>query len=314
MADLHVPIRAGTDIAFLGGLIRHVLETESLLPRVRPALHERGDARQRALPGHRGPRRRVLRLRPRDRHLRPARPGCTRAARSPSAAGQREHATQAFEEHDRRRDADRRRPSATRRCSTRAASSRSLQPPLRALHAGDGRAHLRHLAGGLPRGRRRADRATPAASARPRSCYAVGWTQHTAGVQMIRAGGDPAAAAGNIGPPGRRHPGAARPRLDPGLDRHPDALRPAARLPAHAARARGGADARATTSTSGGADRGWWSHFDKYIVSLLKAWFGDAATRGERLRLRAPCRRSPATTRTSRRCCARSTAASTGCS
>jgi formate dehydrogenase major subunit len=29
---------------------------------------------------------------------------------------------------------------------------------------------------------------------------------------------------------------------------------------------------------SGGADRGWWSNFDKYIVSLLKAWFGDAAT------------------------------------
>ena len=29
---------------------------------------------------------------------------------------------------------------------------------------------------------------------------------------------------------------------------------------------------------SGGADSGWWSHFDKYIVSLLKAWFGDAAT------------------------------------
>ena len=37
----------------------------------------------------------------------------------------------------------------------------------------------------------------------------------------------------------------------------------------------------------GGSDRGWWSHFDKYIVSLLKAWFGDAATRGERLRLPA---------------------------
>ena len=29
LADQHVPIRAGTDIAFLGGLIRHVLETES---------------------------------------------------------------------------------------------------------------------------------------------------------------------------------------------------------------------------------------------------------------------------------------------
>jgi formate dehydrogenase major subunit len=29
---------------------------------------------------------------------------------------------------------------------------------------------------------------------------------------------------------------------------------------------------------SGGSDRGWWTFFDKYIVSLLKAWFGDAAT------------------------------------
>ncbi len=29
LADHHVPIRAGTDIAFLGGLIRHVIETES---------------------------------------------------------------------------------------------------------------------------------------------------------------------------------------------------------------------------------------------------------------------------------------------
>src|SRR6476646_11833475 len=29
MADLYVPIRAGTDVAFLGGVIRHVIETES---------------------------------------------------------------------------------------------------------------------------------------------------------------------------------------------------------------------------------------------------------------------------------------------
>ena len=29
LADQHVPIRAGTDIAFLGGLIHHVIETES---------------------------------------------------------------------------------------------------------------------------------------------------------------------------------------------------------------------------------------------------------------------------------------------
>jgi formate dehydrogenase major subunit len=29
MADVYVPIRAGTDVAFLGGIIRHVIETES---------------------------------------------------------------------------------------------------------------------------------------------------------------------------------------------------------------------------------------------------------------------------------------------
>ena len=29
---------------------------------------------------------------------------------------------------------------------------------------------------------------------------------------------------------------------------------------------------------TGKADRGWWSHFDAYIVSLLKAWFGEVAT------------------------------------
>src|SRR5688500_11510463 len=29
MADIHVPIRAGSDIAFLGGLIRYVLDTDS---------------------------------------------------------------------------------------------------------------------------------------------------------------------------------------------------------------------------------------------------------------------------------------------
>ena len=28
MADVHVPLRAGSDIAFLGGLIHHVLENE----------------------------------------------------------------------------------------------------------------------------------------------------------------------------------------------------------------------------------------------------------------------------------------------
>ena len=37
-------------------------------------------------------------------------------------------------------------------------------------------------------------------------------------------------------------------------------------------------DARGLHRRRAAPTSGWWSHFDKYIVSLLKAWFGDAAT------------------------------------
>ena len=95
---------------------------------------------------------------------------------------------------------------------------------------------------------------------------------------MIRAAAHPAAAARQHRPARRRHPGAARPRHHPGHHRHPDALRPAARLPAAAARL----PSRTRRSTSyvehETTPTGYWANFPKYIVSLLKAWYGDAAT------------------------------------
>ena len=60
-------------------------------------------------------------------------------------------------------------------------------------------------------------------------CYAVGWTQHTTGVQNDPRRFDHPAAARQHRAPGRRHPGAARSRQHPGLDRHPDALQHPAR-------------------------------------------------------------------------------------
>ena len=65
--------------------------------------------------------------------------------------------------------------------------------------------------------------------------YAVGWTQHSVGVQYIRTGAIIQLLLGNIGRPGRRDHGDARPRQHPGRDRHPDPVQPAARLPADAA-------------------------------------------------------------------------------
>ena len=48
-------------------------------------------------------------------------------------------------------------------------------------------------------------------------------------------------------------------------------------------------------------DKGFWGNIDAYVVSLLKAWFGDAAHAGQRLLLRPPAAARPATTPASRR-------------
>ena len=107
-------------------------------------------------------------------------------------------------------------------------------------------------------------------------CYAVGWTQHTTGVQNIRAASIVQLLLGNIGRPGggilalRGHaniqgstdiptlynilPGyipMPRPQEHPSLDEFVD---------------------------HNGQQTGAWGGLRSYITSLLKAWWGDAAT------------------------------------
>ena len=108
-------------------------------------------------------------------------------------------------------------------------------------------------------------------------CYAVGWTQHTTGVQMIRAASIVQLLLGNIGRPGggilalRGHATiqgstdiATLFNLQPGYLNTPSALKKHDTLHDYI---------RAETSATS-----WWSNFPNYIVSQLKAWFGDAAT------------------------------------
>ena len=108
-------------------------------------------------------------------------------------------------------------------------------------------------------------------------CYAVGWTQHTHGVQNIRSRLDHPAAARQHRASRRRDPRAARPREHPGLDRHPDAVR-------HPARA----TSRCPTRTVGTRPRqvrraerarhGRLGLAEELHGELLKAWWGEAAT------------------------------------
>ena len=109
-------------------------------------------------------------------------------------------------------------------------------------------------------------------------CYAVGWTQHTTGVQTIRCAALLQLLLGNVGRPGggvvalRGHASiqgstdiATLYDLHPGYLKTPNAMRANQHLAEYVK------DQVVASS--------YWSNFPAFIVSQLKAWFGDAATK-----------------------------------
>ena len=109
-------------------------------------------------------------------------------------------------------------------------------------------------------------------------CYAVGWTQHSTGVQIIRAAAILQQLLGNMGRPGggimalRGHASIQGSTDIPTLyDIMPGYLP----MPNFEA----GTHDLDTYIKQNETKTGWWHNTDKYIVSLLKAWYGDAATK-----------------------------------
>src|SRR5207302_8280961 len=107
-------------------------------------------------------------------------------------------------------------------------------------------------------------------------CYAVGWTQHSKGVQMIRTAAMLQLLLGNIGRPGggilalRGHASIQGSTDIPTLY---DIL--PGYLPMPHAKHYGSFDNFMKANTS---PTGWWGHFKAYWVSLMKAYFGQHAT------------------------------------
>jgi formate dehydrogenase major subunit len=106
--------------------------------------------------------------------------------------------------------------------------------------------------------------------------YALGWTQHTTGVQIIRTAAILQLLLGNVGRPGggimamRGHASIQGStdiptlyNLLPGYIPQPDSRRKHNSL--------GEFLAKEITPT------GYWANLPKFVVSLLKAWYGDAA-------------------------------------
>ncbi len=107
--------------------------------------------------------------------------------------------------------------------------------------------------------------------------YAMGWTQHTYGVQCIRAG---AILQGLLGNMGRRGGGilALRGHANvQGATDHPTLYHI---LPGYLdmPSAEKNHDTLEDYLKDVTTPTGWWVNYPKYMVSLLKAWFGDAAT------------------------------------
>ncbi len=280
-ADLYVPIRAGTDIAFLGGLIHHILETESyfrdyVVNYTNASMILREDFRDAedlgGLFSGFDPETGVY-----DRTTWMFEGG------DPDApASDAHHATQAFTEKtaghaDAPRDPTLEHP-------------RCVFQVLKRHYARYTPEMVERICGTpkelFARGRRDADRqlgprAHDDARLRRRLDAALGRRADHPRRH------DRADAARQRRASRRRDHGDARARVDPGLDRHPDALRDPPRLPADAARAGGGSDAR-------GVCRGQRPQ-EGLVVALRRVHrlVAEGLVRrrghaGERLRLRAP--------------------------
>src|SRR5215217_2317361 len=254
LADKHVPIRAGSDIAFLGGLIRHVIETDSYFKDY--VLHYTNAATlvnenfqdTEDLGG-------VFSGYDAESGTYDRSTWIYKGGDIPSAAGQREHSSESFEER-----------TGAGMMTGKVERDETLQDPrcvfqILKRHFSRYTPEMVHEVCGItPEDFREVADALCSNSGRERTTafvYAVGWTQHTAGAQMIRTAAILQLLLGNMRRPGggimamRGHASIQGSTDVPTLYEYIDA---------------------------GGSDKGWWSFFDQYIVSLLKAWFGDSAT------------------------------------
>ncbi|MFF1516090.1 formate dehydrogenase [Streptomyces sp. NPDC058305] len=281
LADLHVPIRAGSDIAFLGGVINHVLTEEKdfreyVLAYTNAASIVSEDFRDTEdLDGV------FSGLDPDKRHYDPRSwqyDGVDVQAPSGDVDEQYEQKTQGSgqaETHG----------SGGARTDTRPPRDETLTHP-RCVYQILKRHYARYTPElveetcGIPRATfLRVCEALTANSGRERTSafvYAVGWTQHSTGSQYIRAACVLQLLLGNIGRPGggiqalRGHASIQGSSDIPTLYN----LLPGY-LPMPHAHAHEDLDSFVEASRT---DKGFWGNMRAYFVSLLKAYYGDAAT------------------------------------
>lgn len=275
MADIHVPLRAGTDIAFLGGLVRYVIENERyfeeyVVPYTNAATILREDYEDPEdldglFSGWKPERRRYdidtwqyagVEVAPSAGHK--------EMFSGPDAGTHAPRGQNLVEKLE--RDETLQHPRCVFQVLRRHFAR--YTPEKVAEICGIPEDLFLKVADTLCRSSGR-DRTSAFA-------YAVGWTQHTVGVQYIRTASILQLLLGNIGRPGggilalRGHASIQGSTDIPTLyDLLPGYL------PMPDAALAENLEAWIDNNTSAS---GWWSEYPKYAVSLLKAFFGDAAT------------------------------------
>lgn len=270
VADLHVPLRAGSDIAFLGGIVRYILENgrdfrEYVVAYTNaPAIVNEDFRDTEDLDGL------FSGWNPETGNYDPS-SWRMEGADTTSYAGQRETFTGE--------------PYSER--GTQAGSERfdeTLEHPrcvyqILKRHFSRYTPEVVEEVCGVPRDLfLKVAEALCANSGRERTtamCYAVGWTQHSIGVQYIRTAAIIQLLLGNMGRPGG---GIMALRGHSSIQGSTDIPTLYNILPGYLSMPKARKDNSFEDYVRNNqAASGWWSEFPKYIVSLLRAWYGDAA-------------------------------------
>lgn len=275
LADIHVPLRAGSDIAFLGGLIHYVLEHDAwfrdyVLAYTNAPMILREDFRDTEdLDGL------FSGFDPDARHYDPS-SWQYEGAEVAAAAGQRD---QWSARHPETAGAGGGTFHGTPRRDDTLQHPRCVFQVLKRHFSRYTPQRVAEVCGITEQELLRVAQQLVGNSGRERTTafvYAVGWTHHTVGVQYIRTAAILQLLLGNIGRPGggiialRGHASIQGSTDIPTLfDLLPGYL-PMPHAHEHL-------DLTQYVSTNAGT-KGYWGNMDAYAVSLLKAWWGEAAT------------------------------------
>ena len=275
VADQYVPIRAGADIAFLGGLINHVLSTGSEFREYVEAYTNASTIIREDFVDTEDLDGLFSGFDPETNTYDPA-TWQYEGATAPAAAGKRQHPAARGEQHGSgganigvehlRRD-----PTLTDpRCVFQILKRHFARYTPEVVEETCGVPQEDFLAV--------AD-ALCANSGRERTSafvYSVGWTHHTVGVQYIRSASILQLLLGNMGRPGG---GILALRGHASIQGSTDIPTLYDLLPGYLPMPHAGLDTSLETYVdNNGAHAGFWGHMDAYTVSLLKAYWGDAAT------------------------------------